>query len=232
MADNKAHTADNALAPGNFDKAWNDPPLFSYTGNAAAKSSRTNLNKRIAFPGMGGGAAPLPPPGMDPTATPPLYDLGCKPPAGSLPPPPPQCVPGTLPPPPQCGPVRPTYGQAVAKEEKTLSVDEVQAMFTTLVESIFDEKKSVDLLGRLSMMFKRWREGDLNPRVGPLLTQIGSSLEAGRIRDAETCFETLSADHGGAGGNSQWILAVRHLLTMAKEQRLEAEDTDAVTTPL
>uniref|UniRef100_G3MSE5 SRA1/Sec31 domain-containing protein n=1 Tax=Amblyomma maculatum TaxID=34609 RepID=G3MSE5_AMBMU len=43
-----------ALRPGNDDKAWNDPPVFAYTGvqgtPAAAAPKRNLLNKRVPFP--------------------------------------------------------------------------------------------------------------------------------------------------------------------------------------
>jgi len=223
MSDNKAHTASNALAPGNFDRAWNDPPLFSYTANPSVGTSRTSLNKRVAFPGMSAGAAPLPPPGMDPTAPPPLYDLGCKPPVSSLPPPPPQ---GDY-------LVKAGEGGKDLGGGENQSVDEVQSLFTKLIENYFDGQKCTDLLGRLSIMFKKWRDGSLNPRICDLVAHIGACLDRKELREAELKFETLSADHGGEGGNSAWILAVRHIFTQVKTEVKKGENDEAgVTAPL
>ena len=45
MADPPPPTPIQPLAPGNFDRAWNDPPLFSYNQNTAqvVKKFKKNL---------------------------------------------------------------------------------------------------------------------------------------------------------------------------------------------
>ena len=63
------------LAPGNFDKAWNDPPLFSYSVSSTPQAGGSRLlTKRVGFP-----SSHPPPPGQDPTAPPKLHDTGAKP---------------------------------------------------------------------------------------------------------------------------------------------------------
>ena len=44
----KAPPPAQPLAPGNFDRAWNDPPLFSYSTSATAQpvtANRLNIGK-------------------------------------------------------------------------------------------------------------------------------------------------------------------------------------------
>ena len=35
------------LAPGNYDRAWNDPPLFSYSTSATAQPVTANRSYRL-----------------------------------------------------------------------------------------------------------------------------------------------------------------------------------------
>lgn len=218
------------LAPGNFDKAWNDPPLFSYNQPGTSigppgSTSRTSLNKRVGFPGLGAGhVGQLPPgPGLDPTAPPKLHDAGAKPPPCSLPPPP--SSEAALPP------------SSTSENSKELaqdsSADDVQRLFSHLIRDCFPQKKAEDLERRLALMFTSWREGKLNPRISGMVSEIGTLIEKQQLVGAEERFVTLSADHGGETGNSQWVLAIRHLLNMAKEKESSGiEGEEGVTVPL
>lgn len=61
--------------PGNFDRAWNDPPLFDYNTAAPAPSQGTKLNKRIGFPS----STPPPPQNRNDSSSSTLSDAGAKP---------------------------------------------------------------------------------------------------------------------------------------------------------
>jgi hypothetical protein len=41
---------DEEPRPGNFDRAWNDPPLFSYKANGQPPTTGPKLNKRVMYP--------------------------------------------------------------------------------------------------------------------------------------------------------------------------------------
>ena len=44
----KAPPPAQPLAPGNYDRAWNDPPLFSYSTSAAAQPVTANRSHLIS----------------------------------------------------------------------------------------------------------------------------------------------------------------------------------------
>ena len=208
------------LAPGNHDKAWNDPPLFSYSvssGPQPGGASRLST-KRVGFP-----SSQPPPPGQDPTAPPTLHDAGAKPPPSNLPPPPP--LSGTLLPP---------SGDATANaatEISTISLEETVNMFEELTKSNLDTRKCEDINKRLAVMFMAWKEGKINPRIQSLVDEIGCKLSSKDVAGAEATFVVLSADYGGEIG-AQWVLAVRHLLTAVKQNSGHSGAEEGVTKPL
>ena len=45
---------DEEPRPGNFDRAWNDPPLFNYKTNGQPPTAGLKLNKRVTYPATAG----------------------------------------------------------------------------------------------------------------------------------------------------------------------------------
>ena len=45
---------DEEPRPGNFDRAWNDPPLFNYKTNGQPPTAGPKLNKRVTYPATAG----------------------------------------------------------------------------------------------------------------------------------------------------------------------------------
>jgi hypothetical protein len=85
--------------PGNDDRAWNEPPLFSYSSTASAqtKAAGPKLNKRIGFPDTSSYAtAAASTTGVDVAPAKP-QDAGAKSVGAAMPPPPPTA---SVPPPP------------------------------------------------------------------------------------------------------------------------------------
>ena len=67
---------DEEPRPGNFDRAWNDPPLFNYKTNGQPPTTGPKLNKRVTYSATAG-----PPPmsaGLASTGPPRLHDAGAK----------------------------------------------------------------------------------------------------------------------------------------------------------
>jgi len=209
------------LAPGNDAKAWNDPPLFSYSTSSAQGGTSRLLTKRVGFP-----TSQPPPPGQDPTAPPKLHDAGAKPPSSSLPPPPP--ISGNRPP-----TLVAPFGEVPEKstDVTTVSVDAIVTMFEELTKSYLEPRKCEDINKRLSVMFRAWKEGKLNPRIQTLVAEVGAKLSSGDVTGAEACFVVLSADYGGEIG-AQWVLALRHLLTAVKEKHGGSAAEEGLTKPL
>jgi len=216
------------LAPGNYDRAWNDPPLFSYSQSSAAPTStgRTSLNKRVGFPS--GGPSSLPASSGPPR----LHDAGAKPPSCMLPGPP---IGGTSLPPPPVTDSDNTNNKVENSVTVTKNCDEVELVLFKIARDYFPSKKCDDLIVRLSVLFSNWRSDALKPRVKILISEISTLLEGGldRLGEADQKLVTLSADHGSEGNNMTWILAIRHLLLKLKEEQQKVDgETEAVTAPL
>jgi len=205
------------LAPGNYDRAWNDPPLFSYSASSSTPQSGGGrlLTKRVGFP-----SSHPPPPGQDPTAPPKpkLHDAGAKPPSSCLPPPP--SMPGP-------GPSQPPGDEATPA---TVSVDETVALYEDLVMTYLGPEKSKTITARLAVMFQAWREGGLSSRLGSLVAEVGARLSCADLSGAEASYVVLSADYGGEVG-AGWILAIRHILTAAAQAQPQHQQ-EGLTKPL
>lgn len=208
------------LAPGNFDRAWNDPPLFSYSTSATAQPVTANrLNKRVAFPSS---QAAAPPPGLDPTAPPALYDAGMRPPPGALPPPPPPAI---------MTPANPELVPS-SDENSEVDVEAVEKTFSELVDKYFSDKNQDEMKKRFAGLFVSWKQGGYNSHVHQLLTDIGESLLKPDIGLAEAKFTVLGADWSSLVGPNN-ILIIKKLITAARKEIDDRnEDSGAVTKPL
>jgi len=209
------------LAPGNYDKAWNDPPLFSYSASSAPPTGGGRLlTKRVGFP-----SSHPPPPGLDPTAPPMLHDAGAKPPPSSLPPPPPTAHLST--------PSSPNSTAGCAPDAPTnISVEETVATYEELMKTYLPPEKYQSINTKLSVMFSAWKEGGLNSRLQVLVAEVGSKLSSKDLGGAEASYVVLSADYGGEIG-AQWVLAIRHIITAVREEHSETVgQRGGVTTPL
>jgi len=209
------------LAPGNYDKAWNDPPLFSYSASSAPPTGGGRLlTKRVGFP-----SSHPPPPGLDPTAPPMLHDAGAKPPPSSLPPPPPTAHLST--------PSSPNSTAGCAPDAPTnISVEETVATYEELMKTYLPPEKYQSINTKLSVMFNAWKEGGLNSRLQVLVAEVGSKLSSKDLGGAEASYVVLSADYGGEIG-AQWVLAIRHIITAVREEHsVAAGQGGGVTKPL
>jgi len=216
----KAPPPAQPLAPGNYDRAWNDPPLFSYSTSAAAQPVTANrLNKRVAFPTS---KATAPAPGLDPTAPPALYDAGMRPPPGALPPPPP----------PALMTAADQEAEPSTHVKSELDVEAVENAFNELVEKYFSDKNRDEMKRRFASLFVSWKQGGYNSNVQQLLMDIGQSLLKADIGLAEAKFTVLGADWSSLVGPNN-ILIIKKLITAAREEIDDGNrDSSAVTKPL
>jgi len=215
------------LAPGNYDRAWNDPPLFSYSSSSTSQPGGGNrLTKRVGFPASNN----LPTTGQDPTAPPSLSDAGAKPPPCIMPPPP--CM---LPPPPSSSippSLPPSSSHPMGSTEApSLSSEQLEELLGKLTKEYFGEDKAAELDKRLSHLVTSHRNNTLGTRIPGLVGKLVESLRDGNIQDTQSSFTTLSADHGGESGNAQWMIALRHLVTKVQEKHCK-EEKEAITAPL
>jgi len=217
------------LAPGNFERAWNDPPLFSYNPGTVQPGTGSRLTRRIGFPASS--TAPPLPTGTDPTAPPSLHDAGAKPPPSLLPPPPSLMVvtpSSTAPAPPS------SLSSNAATSDPSLNADDLEETLTRLTENHFDPVKAKEVGKRLDGLVAAHRADTLGTRIPVLLHKLLASLENGDSTGAESSFTTLSADHGGEPGNAQWIVALRHLVSKVSEEKRKEKkpENEAITAPL
>ena len=182
------------LAPGNHDKAWNDPPLFSIS-SAGAGAGR--LTRRVAFPTSGPTA-----PGHDPTAPPGLHDAGAKPPPCNLAPPPP-CLPPIAAP----APSTVSTPDEIIADDPDLADKQLQRLLADHLPG-----RRTELTGRLGGVWSDWRAGRLPSRTASLLAGLLHCLAGGEAARAEQQLLVLSADYTAVVGGPA-LLALRHLVT-------------------
>jgi len=205
----------NTLAPGNYDRAWNDPPLLSST---APQTGGSRLTKRVGFPT----STTIPNTGQDPTAPPSLHDAGAKPPPCMLPPPPSS----SLPPPPSCAPL-PSHTLL-----SSLTSTQLEDTLGQLTKQYFEDDRAAELDKRLGNLVSSHRNNSLGTRVPGLVEKLVLALSEGNMEDSRSYFTTLSTDHGGESGNAQWMVALRHLVTKVEQQHSLEGDNQAITAPL
>ena len=205
------------LAPGNFDRAWNDPPLFSYSAASGQTVTTNRLNKRVAFPSQ---PSAVPSGGEDPTAPPKLYDAGMKPQgsASHLPPPPPSCLPP------------PAVSQPCSESESPpVSSDSVQQTFLQTIEKYVERDSQEEVKARLGGLFRDWTS--LNSDIQQALRLIAESLDREDLVVAEANFTTLTADWSSVIGPSN-VMVIKKILYAARQALLSAKEDEAVTKPL
>jgi len=213
------------LRPGNFDRAWNDPPMFRYKGaEAKAKdgTASTKLNKRVAFPADGSGGQlssssaaesatemkDLPPPLL---STKPLHDAGAKPMAAAMPPPPPSAAGAGAGPEPTPAP------ETASTARSATEVEDVVALLTSsLAASGLDERRRQDIAKRIDAMESKWRSGGLNEKVHNGVASMAKSLAEGDAPAAEKTQAALAADWPALC--APWLVGVRHLIVDAKNR--------------
>jgi len=221
------------LAPGNYDKSWNDPPLFSYSHSYQIQSQQTGpkLSKRVGFSSAGlpptkndskgdgscqlhdAGARPL---GLGPSIAPPsmplMLNTGATPRGGCLPPSHP----------PLSG--NPAQASDPSVHEETpvgINQSNICDNFKNGA-SRYCGDKAADIIKRLSLMEKSMLSGAFPLRILKLLDEISKAIESENCLVAERKITTLSADY--SGDCAQWIIALRHILTAMRQQQSKAID--------
>jgi len=198
------------IAPGNYDRAWNDPPLFSYNEGSGQAKQPHKLNRRAAYPMTSSGPSPptnqnLPPlvSGMPPA--PACGLVGTKsPPIGGMPPPPPQS---------ETSPPKDSTAQP-SNDDTNLSLDQIYAKLQALIDENCSDK-SGDLTKRLDMMKKSLStESNVTKTILSILSQYVQLIERKDLVLAERKLTNLGADYPGECAT--WIICLRHLLAAVK----------------
>lgn len=146
------------LRPGNFDRAWNDPPEFSYNdkpvnnpddGDKAA--SKIKLNKRVEFPSSLSTKPPLNPSNAPPPIMGKLSDAGARPMMDSS---------VSLPPPPKLNSSSNNSSKIIKEDEESVDSVDVDVVVNNLEKALdkldIDAKKKGDISKRIKMMKAKW----------------------------------------------------------------------------
>jgi len=212
------------IAPGNFDRAWNDPPQFSYNDSTGQQKPGSRLNRRVVYPLAGGAPPPMGQP-ANPSGTS-LPDAGAKAlPGSGMPLPPPSCGP----PPSLSGSSPPTKSTPPSKaytvKEDDLSINEISAQLKNLMTEHCGDK-ATDLLKRLTLMEKsvdpEHHSGPTQDKIISMLSQFVQFIQKADLVSAEARLTTVGADYPAEC--AQWIICLRHLLSDIKsKQQLKVE---------
>jgi len=196
--------------PGNYERSWNDPPLFSY-GSAnqslenAKKPGGSRLNKRVEFPSSGisnnSMAESFPienkdvscPPistqfitNADDIRPPPINSSNSATPLQMLP----YDYKNTS------NPNKPgvNYNEGHSLNENEPVADDVAANFDKILEKIesnIDKKKHGDVKKRIDMMTSKWKSGAFNPQI-----HIGMDKMTKCLMSALGCLDDPSSSTG------------------------------------
>lgn len=206
----------SAYLLGNYDKAWNDPPIFAYTTGlqkqegVQATSKRTQLNKRVAFP-ITGNITSVPHANSLVLPSPPIPPLPCD---------------GTAPIPKVTNITEIIHSkESTAQSESGLScLENVLKIFQGKQISYVEGENKVDEISkRLENMANSWRKGKLNNDICQRLTTLSECLKTDRINDeqfssAMEIVQSLACDYSTECVG--WIMGIKHLIFKIKESSL------------
>ena len=204
------------LAPGNFDRAWNDPPLFSYSASGQT-GAPSRLNKRVAFPTQ---RTDQPSVGLDPTQPPKLYDAGMKPPTSSSLP---------APPPPISAPAPASTQQVSERDSTPVTQETVQETFLRTIEKFVAGESREEVRRRLAGLLAEWSK--LNSDIQQTLSELAEALDREDLLAAEGSFTVLTADWSSLIGPSN-IMTIKKILYAARLALQPSQEPQAVTQPL
>ena len=184
--------------PGCYDRAWNDPPLFSYQ-NTESNLSAAKLNKRVGFPASG------PPPSTSSSAAT-SRPLSAAPlPTSNLPPPPKASATSAA------QDSKPNYqpGQVPAADEVVAKLHDVIANNA----SEMGDKKTEDIKKRVGLMQTKW--DSLNDHIKLGMSALAESLLESRFDQAEKMQKNLVVDWPSECGT--WMVGIRVLIQETKK---------------
>ena len=220
--------------PGNFDRAWNDPPLFNYKKESTSANAPTKLNKRVGFPvappltSSSSLGAQFLPPSLEPLK---IHDAGAKSVGMSMPPPPPPMA--------SCPPVsKESVSSGVNPDSSSskgnLDVESVVKLLTkSLDQTSFDDRKKSDIKKRIVMMESKWKSGSLNEQVHSRMGMLAQCLASGDPFGAEKAQVSLIVDWPALCGT--WIVGIKHMIVNLKEAQPQDDskkDTEGIAQPL
>ena len=198
---------------GNHDRAWNDPPVFSYQQTTSPDSSKedssttltntrkTLLNKRVAFP-LSSGSMSTQQPLLPPTAV--------MPPKSSEPPT--AIVSAT----PNC--IQSDGNPVLDETSKNLEANSVKISNTleNCVMNFLESEKQSDFTRRLQGLFTSLKDGKLNQDVTERLMLLCSCLEDKDFVKAEKIQVALAVDY--IAECASWIMVLKNIINEMKRK--------------
>ncbi|XP_057366871.1 steroid receptor RNA activator 1-like [Daphnia carinata] len=195
-----------AFRPGNHDRAWNDPPIFSYQQGVLSgdtkpeetgtSTSKRTLNKRIAFPLSGGISKPT----MTVTSPP----IGLPPPCITLP----VSAPANLA---EVSNAQSSKAALETQEQLDLDLQKISNSLHDNLMSYIETEKQEDFNKRLQHLYTSWKDGKLNADIHQRLTIITESLEVKDFVKAENVRVALAVDY--TADCASWIVVIKNIVT-------------------
>ncbi|CAL4066417.1 unnamed protein product, partial [Meganyctiphanes norvegica] len=221
------NTMESQIAPGNAERAWNDPPQLAFNaspnpiGGGPANRKRL-MNKRVPVPigqpnaSLSGQTTLLPgsippicgivgspqPPrpllsGPPPTGFPPTGYIPCGPSPTTMP------VISTM-------PVLDSSMDSKTPQEMLLIVEDSLGTALATIEDKMKENISEDVKRRLQTLRSMWTEGKLNADIQRRMAHLAKALTAGSYDDAWAMHQGLIVDYTGAC--SPWMIGVKTII--------------------
>lgn len=223
----------SVVRSGNDDKAWNDPPVFAYTGvqgtPAAAAPKRNFLNKRVPYPQDG--IKPPTAPTASGTEPPPLGQAtlpGSSSKSATSNDPAEASTEGdskeaegandTSKATPACSP-------EILKEETLNNLNKAVAQCAQNME----KRKQDDVRKRLDVLKSVWEQGKLSPQVQQRMHELALELLNGNHEKANALHVSLMVDY--VSEVSQWMLGIKHLILAAQaaQEKTVSDETQEST---
>ncbi|KAK3878095.1 hypothetical protein Pcinc_017235 [Petrolisthes cinctipes] len=207
------------IAPGNHDRAWNDPPKFAFNASSGGGQSgpagrRRLLNKRVPVP-----IGPVPPAAtsaMRPSDTPPSKS--------SLPPgPPPTSTTGSF----LSHPKKPDINSSNTdniEDSKTSQemLQEVELIMNGCVKTLSEKLKEnvqEEISRRMAVMKGMWQEEKFSPVVMTKILTMVRALGQGEHDLAWALHQGLIVDYTSLC--SPWMVGIKLLITETRNFRSE-----------
>ncbi|XP_062541294.1 steroid receptor RNA activator 1-like [Armigeres subalbatus] len=215
------------------DPGWNDPPKLCYSpGTASGQTSKTNLNKRIAFPVMGASNQPSAPTSAShPQVMSPITSGTASSPSPSVIPLVPLKAIGS---PPQT-----ELGDKLnsdANEEKSTSIPTNEEMKgfveQTLKELLLrtDTSRQIEIRKRLDVMLESWNAGKLSEGLVTKLYQLAHALKDRKTVGANEIHRSIIVEQGKEC--VQWAPALRQLIQTVPADVSGVEPKESIIKPL
>ncbi|XP_070552580.1 steroid receptor RNA activator 1-like [Ptychodera flava] len=218
-----------ALKPGNPERGWNDPPMFSYDVESASQKSprRNQLNKRVGHDLTALGTKSSGSPKVSSTAPPPAGPPLLRPPTGLPPPSLPTTASNDKTEISGITEDSSDAGQISTEKSINLKEDCLSKLRKDLsrIEKLVSIKVSEDISRKLEILSDMWENNKLCESVQRRTSELATALSKSDCDKANEIHVGLMVDH--VSEVSQWMVAIKRLIhEIRKLPKVESDSPD------